>query len=85
MHSMKRTVLSSGIVMVAAATGLLLGIATLAYGTDGTTVNAARHIKGRTIFSEESPKVELSVRKGYRFVGTQLVNLYGSQRRSSLY
>jgi hypothetical protein len=74
---MKRTALSSGIVMVAAATGLLLGIATLAYGADGTTVNAARHVKGRTIFSEESPKVELSVRMGYRFIGTQLVNLYG--------
>ncbi len=28
-------------------------------------------------FSEESPKAEVSVGKGYRFIGTQLVNLYG--------
>jgi hypothetical protein len=77
MHSMKRQVLSSGSVMVVAATGLLLGIATFAYGADGTSANAVRHVIGRTIFSEESPKVELSVRKGYRFIGTQQVNLYG--------
>ena len=36
-----------------------------------------RHVRGRTVFSEDSPKVELSVRKGYRFIGTQQVNLYG--------
>jgi hypothetical protein len=77
MHSMKQRVLSSGGAMVVATTGLLLGLATLAYGSDGTNANAVRHVRGRTIFSEESPKVELSVRKGYRFIGTQQVNLYG--------
>jgi hypothetical protein len=77
MHSMKRQVLSSGSAMVVAATGLLLGVATFAYGADGTSAHAVRHVSGRTVFSEESPKVELSVRKGYRFIGTQQVNLYG--------
>ena len=62
---------------VSAAAGLMLGLATLAYGSDGTNANAVRHVRGRTVFSEESPKVELSVRKGYRFIGTQQVNLYG--------
>jgi hypothetical protein len=77
MHSMKRQVLSSRNAMVVAAAGLVLGIATFAYGADGTSANAVRHVRGRTVFSEESPKVELSVRKGYRFIGTQQVNLYG--------
>jgi hypothetical protein len=63
--------------MVVAATGLLLGIATFAYGADGTSAHAVRNVKDRTIFSEECPKVELTVGKGYRFIGTQQVNLYG--------
>jgi len=63
--------------MVVAVAGLVLGVATFAYGGDGTSANAVRHVRGRTIVSEESPKVELSVRKAYRFIGTQQVNLYG--------
>ena len=77
MHSMKRQVLSSRNAMVVAAAGLVLGVATFAYGGDGTSANAVRHVRGRTIFSEESPKAELSVRRGFRFIGTQQVNLYG--------
>jgi hypothetical protein len=77
MQLMKRQVQSSGGTMVVAATGLLLGLATFAYGSDGTSANAVRHVAGRTVFSENLPKVELSVRKGYRFIGTQQVNLYG--------
>ena len=77
MHSMKRQVLSSGRAMVVAATGLLLGVAAFAYGAQGTSANAVRHVKGTTIFSEESPKAELSVQKEYRFIGTQEINLYG--------
>jgi hypothetical protein len=73
----KRQVLSSRNAMVVAAAGLVLGVATFAYGGDGTSANAVRHVRGRTIVSEESPKVELSVRQGYRFIGTQQVNLYG--------
>jgi hypothetical protein len=56
MHSMKRQVLSSGSAMVVAATVLVLGVATFAYGGDGTSANVVRHVRGRTIFSEESPK-----------------------------
>lgn len=65
--------------MVGAATWLvLLGVATLVYGSDGRDPSAVRSIKGRTIFSEESPKAKLSVRKGLRFIGTQRVNLHGN-------
>jgi len=74
---MKRQVLSSRNVVVVAAAGLVLGLAAFAYGADGTSADAVRHVKGRTIISEEFPKVKLSVRKGYRFIGTQQVNLYG--------
>ena len=77
MQSRKRQVVSNVKATVSAAAGLMLGLATLAYGSDGTNANAVRHVRGRTVFSEESPKVELSVRKGYRFIGTQQVNLYG--------
>ena len=75
MHS--RRVLSSRNAVVVAATGLVLGTAMFAYGGGGTSANAVRHVRGRTIVSEESPKVELSVQKGYKFIGTQQVNLYG--------
>src|SRR5580704_9602183 len=74
---MRRQVVSNGRATAVAAAGLMLGLATLAYGSDGTKANAVRHVRGRTVFSEESPKVELSVRKEYRFIGTQQVNLYG--------
>src|SRR5215469_6176042 len=40
--------------------------------------SAARHIKGRAIFSEESPKAQLSIRRGLRFSGTQQVTLHGN-------
>ena len=72
MNSMKLHVL-----MVVAATGLL-GVAALAYRADAKSGNAARHVSGRTIFSAEFPKAELSVSKEFQFVGTQTVNLYGN-------
>jgi hypothetical protein len=78
---MKRQFLSSGSAMVVAAMGLVLGVATLAYGGDGAdpvSAHAVRHVKGRTIFSEEFPKAELSVGKGFRFICTQQVNLHGN-------
>jgi hypothetical protein len=78
MHPMKRQVLSSRKTMVVAATCLVLGVATLAYGGGGTDTSAVRHIKGRTIFSEESPKAKLSIRRELRFIGTQQVNLHGN-------
>jgi hypothetical protein len=78
MHSIKEQVLLRGGAIIVAAIGLVFGVATFAYPGDGTSPDAARHIKGRTIFSEEFPKAELSVRKGFRFIGTQQINLYGN-------
>jgi hypothetical protein len=78
MHSMKRRTLPSGWGMIVAATYLVLGVATLAYAGDGTDTSAVRHIKGRTIFSGEFPKAKLSIPRGFRFIGTQQVNLYGN-------
>jgi hypothetical protein len=78
MHSMTRQVLSSRNAMIVAAAGLVLGVAAFAYGGDGTSANAVRHVSGRTIFSEESPRAEVTVGKGYRFIGTQQVSLYGA-------
>lgn len=75
MHSRKRLTLPSGRVMVGAAICLVL---TFACGADGTDTSAVRHIKGRTIFSEESPRAKLSIRRGLRFIGTQHVNLHGN-------
>jgi hypothetical protein len=76
--SMKRRVLLSGSAMVAAAMGLALGVATFAYAGDRLGANAVRHVKGRTVISEQSPRAELSVPKGFRYIGTQQVNLYGN-------
>ena len=75
---MKRRTLPSGRAMIVAATCLALGFAMFAYGADGTDRSAVRHIKGRTIFSGESPKAELSIPRGFRFIGTQRVNLHGN-------
>lgn len=77
MHSMKRHALLNGNAMVVAVAGLL-GVAALAYRADATSGNAVRHVSGRTIFSGEFPKAELSVPKEFRFIGTQTVNLYGN-------
>jgi len=71
MHPMKRQFPSSRNAVFVAAAGLVLGAATFAYG------GALRHVKGRTIVSEEFPRAELRVRKGYQFIGTQQINLYG--------
>ena len=64
--------------MVGAAICLVLGIATFVYAGNGTDRSAVRHIKGRTIVSEEFPKAKLSIRRELRFIGTQQVNLYGN-------
>ncbi len=36
-----------------------------------------RHVKGRTIVSRESPKARLSIRSGFRLIGTQHINIRG--------
>ena len=56
---------------------LVLGLATFACAAGGTSANAVRHVRGNTIISKESPKAELTLQKGYRFMGTQQINLYG--------
>src|ERR1041385_6043823 len=75
MHSMKRRTLPSGRAMIVAATCVVLGFATFAYGTDRSAV---RHSKGRTIVSGESPKAKLSISRGFGFIGTQQVKLHGN-------
>jgi len=77
MHSMKRHALLNGSALVVAVAGLL-GVVALAYRADATSGNAVRHVRGRTIVSEESPRAELRVSKGFRFIGTQHVNLHGA-------
>lgn len=39
--------------------------------------DAVRRVQGNTVYSKEAPKVQLSIAKGFRFVGTQQINLYG--------
>lgn len=53
-------------------------IAAFGQTTDTTNARPVRVIKGRTIFSQELPKAELTIAKGFRFAGTQRVNLYGN-------
>lgn len=57
---------------------LLLGIAMSAHASHGENVKATRHVKGRTIISEESPRAELRIPKGFRFIGDQQISLYGN-------
>jgi hypothetical protein len=67
---------------LAAAIGLFFSVVTsvaaLAYPGDATIADPARRIKGQTIVSEKFPKAELRVQKGFHFIGTQKVNLYGN-------
>ena len=69
--------MSNSRAMSVALAGLTLGLATLTCGGEETSPSAVRHVKGRTVFSNQSPRAELSVRKGYEFIGTQQINLYG--------
>lgn len=78
MDPTKRQVLSSGSAMVVGMMCLLLGIAMSAHASHGEDVKATRHVKGRTIISEESPRAELRIPKGFRFIGNQQINLYGN-------
>jgi hypothetical protein len=64
--------------MLVLATCLALGVATLAHGSDGADTSAIRHMKGRTIFSDEFPRAKLRIRGDLRFIGAQQVNLKGN-------
>ena len=68
----------SGMVTIVGATCFLLGVATFACGADETNTRAVRHIEGRTIVSEKSPRAKLTIRRGLRFIGTQQVNIHGN-------
>ena len=77
MNSKKRQVLPRG-AMVGGTMSLLVCVAISAYAIDGADVKAARHVNGRTIISEESPKAKLTIPKGFQFIGSQKINLYGN-------
>src|SRR4051794_9410878 len=70
--------LSSGRVMIVVAAFLVFGAAASANGGARTDTSVVRYIKGRTIFSGESPKAKLSISREFRFIGTQHVNLHGN-------
>ena len=64
--------------MVVTALCLLLGSTAFVHGADDANANALRHTKGRTLISEGFPKAQFSIGKGFRFMGTQRVNLLGN-------
>ena len=79
---MKRVIICNVLLTSSVTTIALLGLlfTVAAFGQDlaGTNARPVRRIHGQTIFSQELPKVELTIEKGFRFVGTQRVNLYGN-------
>lgn len=64
--------------MVVTVTCLVFVVATLAYGADRTDTREARHIIGRTIFSDDLPRAKLSIRREMRFIGAQRINIHGN-------
>jgi len=64
-------------VTVAAFCFVLLSTA-FAQGAVKPNTDALRHLKGRTIVSEKFPKVQLTIRRGFLFVGEQRLNLHGN-------
>jgi hypothetical protein len=60
------------------AAALLFTVGTFGQEADRTNMRPERSVKGRTIVSQELPKAVLTIAKGFRFVGTQRVNLYGN-------
>lgn len=64
-------------VTVAAICFVLLSVA-FAQEAVEANANALRHLNGRTIVSQNLPKVQLIVGRGFRFVGKQQVNLHGN-------
>jgi len=58
---------------------LLLSSLALAQNQDSTATRPVqRQVKGQTIFSTELPAAELTFKTGYRYLGGQVVNLYGN-------
>ena len=63
--------------IVAAICFVLLSTAFAQTAVEGNP-NALRHLKDRTIVSEKFPKVQLTIGRGFLFVGKQQVNLHGN-------
>lgn len=75
MYFKGRRLLSKRSSMFIAASCLSFVVAAVA---QGPTTHVLREVKGNTVFSEEAPKVELRVPKGFRFIGKREINLYGN-------
>jgi hypothetical protein len=68
--------LPSGRTVIVAAICFVLLSTAFAQGAVEANANALRHLKGRTIVSEKFPKVQLTVGRGFIFVGKQQVNRF---------
>lgn len=69
--------MNSGLKAIA-ATILLFSVEAFGQEVSKTNVGPERVIEGQTIVSQALPKATLTVAKGFRFAGTQRVNLYGN-------
>jgi hypothetical protein len=76
MASVKRQ--PSSVIVFLSAAASVFGLAAFAQGGGITNTDAVRRIEGNTVYSKEAPKVQVSIAKGFRFVGTQQINLYGN-------
>ena len=70
--------LPSGRTVIVAAICFVLLSTAFAQGAVEANANALRHLKGRTIVSEKFPKVQLTIGRGFLFVGKQQLNLHGN-------
>jgi hypothetical protein len=70
--------LPSGRTVTVAAICFVLLSTAFAQGAVEANANALRHLKGRTIVSEKFPKVQLTIGRGFLFVGNQQLNLHGN-------
>lgn len=77
-HFLTRSLLLTDHLRTTAILGLLFTTGAFGQKTDTVNVAPVRGIKGRTIISKGLPKANLTIAKGFRFSGTQRVNLYGN-------
>ena len=71
MYSNETMHLPSGRTVIVAAICFVLLSTTFAQGAVEANTSVLRHLKGRTIVSEKSPKVQLTIGRGFLFVGKQ--------------
>jgi hypothetical protein len=67
----------SSSVSILSAAASVFTLAAFAQGGGIANTDAVRRVQGNTVYSKEAPKIQLSIAKGFRFVGTQKINLYG--------